>query len=76
MIRTDRPWVIDYVGNFWNARDMARRIQDYWHKRGHYHVKVWVVKDEHIAPYPVYLTKSNIKFTDWENDAHMWRDDE
>ena len=74
-MRTDRPWVIDYLGNFWNARNLARQIQDYWHRRGFYWVRVWVEKNEKCGPATVYLTRSNIKFADWKSEEHMWRDD-
>lgn len=53
---------IDYLASYWNARQLANAIEQYWHRKGYKWVRVWLVKDEKTTTAKLYYVRSNLKF--------------
>lgn len=54
--------VNDYVGDKYWATVIAKRIEEYWKRRGFPHVKAWV-EQENREGNPIWNVRSNLKFT-------------
>ena len=57
----------DYIKNKKNADEMAESIMDWYHRRGHTGVKIWVEVDSPLSPYGTrlptnYYIRGNIVF--------------
>lgn len=52
----------DYSMDLAAARDMARNIQDYWHKRGYTWVKIWLEPHETPSGQKRWDIRGNIAF--------------
>ncbi len=51
----------DYIKNKGAAQEMAEEIEDYYHRRGHKHIKVWV-EERGMGQNREYDVRSNICF--------------
>lgn len=56
--RTNR----DYCGDKLAARDLAKKIQDYWHKRGYTSVKIWLEPHDSLSGKTRWDIRGNIIF--------------
>lgn len=52
----------DYTGDFHSAKDLVKRIQDYWHNLGYTQVKVWIETVTTYSGNKLYCVRSNIRY--------------
>lgn len=52
----------DYSEDRFAAKELAQRIQDYWHNLGHQNVKVWLEPEEQASGRKFWNIRSNIVF--------------
>lgn len=57
----------DYIKNLGAARELAGKIQEWWHNKGFNSVHVWVETHKAVSSFgtklpPSYSIRSNIKF--------------
>jgi len=52
----------DYTGDRYCAKELAKKIQDYYHKKGYKQVKAWA-EAEDVGSAKVWGVRSNILFS-------------
>ena len=52
----------DYLSSLYSSRILAKQIEDFWHKKGRKHIRVWVEKED-FGPTEIYVVRSNITLT-------------
>ncbi len=60
-LRSERS-IPDYVGDYYWANVLCKRIQNFWHKAGYSKVKVWLETDETSGGNKYYSIRSNLSF--------------
>lgn len=53
----------DYTGDRNHANDLARKLQDFYHKRGYQEVRVWVEPEFINSDRRIFGVRSNISFS-------------
>ena len=52
----------DYTGDYYWASIMAKRIQNFWHKKGYHQIRAWVETDVRPSGSKIFSVRSNISF--------------
>ena len=60
-LRSSR-FIPDYTGDYYNAKVLAKRIQNYWLRAGYPKVKTWVETEITYSGNKLYSVRSNIRY--------------
>lgn len=53
----------DYLKNKTASLMLVKRVEDFWHKKGHRHVKAWVETITQLTGEKYYVVRSNLSFS-------------